>query len=60
MQVEIADSLYEKYQQLVKEYHLAEDVPSRLQQLIEKGTPLMGRGRSRRSPYGLQNAGTAL
>jgi diguanylate cyclase (GGDEF)-like protein len=35
MQVEIADSLYEKYQQLIKELMLAPDVPSRLQQLIE-------------------------
>jgi PleD family two-component response regulator len=35
MQVEIADSLYEKYQHLIKELTLAPDVPSRLQQLIE-------------------------
>jgi len=35
MQVEIADSLYEEYQQLVKKHHLADDVLSRLQRLIE-------------------------
>jgi len=35
MQVEIADSLYERYQNLIKELMLAPDVPSRLQQLIE-------------------------
>jgi diguanylate cyclase (GGDEF)-like protein len=35
MQVEIADSLYKKYQHLIKELMLAPDVPSRLQQLIE-------------------------
>jgi diguanylate cyclase (GGDEF)-like protein len=35
MQVEIADSLYKKYQHLINKLMLAPDVPSRLQQLIE-------------------------
>ena len=44
MQVEIGDSLYEKYQQLVKKYHLARDVSSRLQQLMEKELHSWGEG----------------
>jgi diguanylate cyclase (GGDEF)-like protein len=44
MRVEIADSLYEKYQQLVKKLLLAEDVPTHLQQLIEKELRSWGGG----------------